>query len=50
MQVWSGEFVRIAMTFGPHVGMYMYPYHILEHEDLGMMRNYIIMDPGMDGM
>jgi FtsP/CotA-like multicopper oxidase with cupredoxin domain len=45
--VWPGERVRIAMTFGPHTGMYMYHCHILEHEDMTMMRNYMIMDPMM---
>lgn len=45
--VWPGEKVRIAMKFGPKMGMYMYHCHILEHEDMGMMRNYMIMDPMM---
>ena len=45
--VWPGERVKIAMTFGPHMGMYMYHCHILEHEDMTMMRNYMIMDPMM---
>ncbi len=40
--VWPGERVKVAMTFGPHRGMYMYHCHILEHEDMGMMRNYSI--------
>ncbi|HLE52051.1 MAG TPA: multicopper oxidase family protein [Anaerolineales bacterium] len=48
--VWPGERVKIAMTFGPHMGMYMYHCHILEHEDMTMMRNYMIMDPGMPDM
>ena len=48
--VWPGERVRIAMTFGPHMGMYMYHCHILEHEDMTMMRNYMIMDPMMPDM
>ena len=48
--VWPGERVKIAMTFGPHIGMYMYHCHILEHEDMTMMRNYMIMDPMMGGM
>lgn len=48
--VWPGERVKIAMTFGPHIGMYMYHCHILEHEDMTMMRNYMIMDPMMAGM
>ena len=50
VQVWPGERVRIAMRFGPHTGMYMYHCHILEHEDMTMMRNFMIMDPGMPGM
>ena len=48
--VWPAERVKIAMTFGPHMGMYMYHCHILEHEDMTMMRNYMIMDPMMPGM
>ena len=32
------------------IGMYMYHCHILEHEDMTMMRNYMIMDPMMPGM
>lgn len=45
--VWPGERVKIAMSFGPHAGMYMYHCHILEHEDMTMMRNYMIMDEMM---
>ena len=45
--VWPGERVKIAMMFGPHAGMYMYHCHILEHEDMTMMRNYMIMDHSM---
>ncbi len=48
--VWPGERVKIAMKFGPDTGMYMYHCHILEHEDMTMMRNYMIMEPGMPGM
>ena len=32
------------------MGMFMYHCHILEHEDMTMMRNYMIMDPMMPGM
>jgi FtsP/CotA-like multicopper oxidase with cupredoxin domain len=45
--VWPGERVKIAMQFGPHMGMYMYHCHILEHEDMGMMRNLMIMEKKM---
>jgi FtsP/CotA-like multicopper oxidase with cupredoxin domain len=41
--VWPGERVKIAMNFGPMTGMYMYHCHILEHEQMGMMRNLMIM-------
>ena len=50
VSVWPGERVKIAMTFGPHMGMYMYHCHILEHEDMTMMRNYMLMDPMMPDM
>ncbi len=48
--VWPGERVKIAMTFAPYEGMYMYHCHILEHEDMTMMRNYMIMEHTMPGM
>lgn len=47
VMVYPGERVKIAMSFGPEMGMYMYHCHILEHEDMGMMRNMMIMDPMM---
>jgi FtsP/CotA-like multicopper oxidase with cupredoxin domain len=48
--VWPGERVKVAMTFAPYTGMYMYHCHILEHEDMTMMRNYMIMDHTMPPM
>jgi FtsP/CotA-like multicopper oxidase with cupredoxin domain len=45
VSVWPGERVKIAMNFGHYLGMYMYHCHILEHDDMGMMRNYMIMEP-----
>ena len=45
--VWPGERVKIAMRFGPDSGMYMYHCHILEHEDMGMMRDLMVMEPMM---
>jgi FtsP/CotA-like multicopper oxidase with cupredoxin domain len=42
--VWPGERVKVAMKFDSYAGMYMYHCHILEHEDMTMMRNYMIMD------
>ena len=48
--VWPGERVKVAMKFDSYAGMYMYHCHILEHEDMTMMRNYMIMDAMMPGM
>jgi FtsP/CotA-like multicopper oxidase with cupredoxin domain len=30
------------MKFEDYTGIYLYHCHILEHEDLGMMRNYLV--------
>ncbi len=40
--VLPGERVRVLMKFENHTGIYLYHCHILEHEDLGMMRNYLV--------
>jgi FtsP/CotA-like multicopper oxidase with cupredoxin domain len=37
--VLPGEKVRVQVTFSKHPGLYLYHCHILEHEDMGMMRN-----------
>jgi FtsP/CotA-like multicopper oxidase with cupredoxin domain len=50
VSVWPGERVRIAMKFGPHTGMFMYHCHILEHEDMTMMRNLMVLDANMPDM
>ena len=41
--VMPGERVRVAMRFEDHTGLYPYHCHILEHEDMGMMRNYRVI-------
>lgn len=41
--VLPGETVRVQVTFSPHPGLYLYHCHILEHEDMGMMRNFRIV-------
>lgn len=46
VSVWPGERVKIALKFGPYTGMYMYHCHILEHEDMTMMRNFVIQGSG----
>jgi len=38
--VLPGEAVRVQATFTRHPGLYLYHCHILEHEDMGMMRNF----------
>ena len=40
--VLPGETVRVQVTFSKHPGLYLYHCHILEHEDMGMMRNFRI--------
>lgn len=40
--VMPGERVKVLLRFIEHTGLYLYHCHILEHEDLGMMRNYRI--------
>jgi len=41
--VLPGETVRVQVTFSSHPGLYLYHCHILEHEDMGMMRNFRII-------
>jgi len=38
--VMPGETVRLLMQFKDFSGLYVYHCHILEHEDMGMMRNF----------
>ncbi|MDP2322046.1 MAG: multicopper oxidase family protein [Acidobacteriota bacterium] len=38
--VLPGETVRVQATFSSFPGLYLYHCHILEHEDMGMMRNF----------
>ena len=40
--VLPGEKVRVLVKFENHTGIYLYHCHILEHEDLGMMQNFLI--------
>ena len=41
--VLPGESVRVQVTFTRHPGLYLYHCHILEHEDMGMMRNFRVI-------
>jgi FtsP/CotA-like multicopper oxidase with cupredoxin domain len=40
--VMPGERVRALMRFEHYPGLFLYHCHNLEHEDMGMMRNYLI--------
>lgn len=40
--VWPGQRVQIAVPFGDDLGYFLYHCHILEHEDAGMMRNFLV--------
>jgi blue copper oxidase len=40
--VMPGETVKFLVKFSTYSGMYMYHCHILEHEDMGMMRNLMV--------
>jgi len=40
--VMPGERVRILLRFRDFPGLFLYHCHNLEHEDMGMMRNYLI--------
>jgi blue copper oxidase len=37
-----GERVKLLMKFEDYAGLYLYHCHNLEHEDMGLMRNYLI--------
>lgn len=41
--VLPNETVRLQVPFTSHPGLYLYHCHILEHEDMGMMRNFRIV-------
>jgi FtsP/CotA-like multicopper oxidase with cupredoxin domain len=40
--VMPGERVRLLLRFQPYPGLFLYHCHMLEHEDSGLMRNYLI--------
>jgi blue copper oxidase len=40
--VMPGERVKLLLKFDTYAGLYLYHCHNLEHEDMGMMRNYRI--------
>lgn len=40
--VMPGERVRILVHFADYSGLFLYHCHMLEHEDAGLMRNYLV--------
>jgi FtsP/CotA-like multicopper oxidase with cupredoxin domain len=41
--LWPGERVRILVRYTRHPGLYVYHCHNLEHEDMHMMRNFLVV-------
>ena len=41
-----GERVQIQLAFNDYTGLFLYHCHNLEHEDMGMMRNYQVRTSG----
>jgi FtsP/CotA-like multicopper oxidase with cupredoxin domain len=37
-----GERLKVLVRFGDYPGLFLYHCHNLEHEDMGMMRNYLV--------
>jgi spore coat protein A len=46
----GGLLTRVIARFGPYTGTYMYHCHILEHEDMEMMRPFLVVPPGYHKM
>jgi FtsP/CotA-like multicopper oxidase with cupredoxin domain len=42
--VMPGERVRLLLRFEDYPGLFLYHCHNLEHEDMGMMRNYLVVE------
>ncbi|MEO5735526.1 MAG: multicopper oxidase domain-containing protein [Rubrivivax sp.] len=40
--VMPGERVRVLLHFADYPGLFLYHCHMLEHEDAGLMRNYLV--------
>ncbi|MGV9361881.1 multicopper oxidase family protein [Amycolatopsis sp. NPDC003731] len=43
--VWAGDWIRVAGRFEEATGSFMYHCHILDHEDEGMMRPFVVHPP-----
>jgi FtsP/CotA-like multicopper oxidase with cupredoxin domain len=40
--IMPGERVKVLLKFEDYAGLFLYHCHNLEHEDMGMMRNYLV--------
>jgi len=40
--LFPGQKVRILREFADYEGLFLYHCHNLEHEDMGMMRNFLV--------
>ena len=38
----AGERIKLLVRFEDYPGLFLYHCHNLEHEDMGMMRNYLV--------
>lgn len=47
IRVGPGELVTVAGYFGDSCGKYVYHCHMLEHEDMGMMRQFVVLPAGI---
>ena len=45
VRVAPGQLIRLIGRFGGATGQFMYHCHILDHEDEGMMRSFVVMPP-----
>lgn len=45
LRVPGGQILRVMGRFDGAYGRFMYHCHLLEHEDMGMMRPYLVMLP-----
>lgn len=50
VRVNPNEMAVVAARFADHSGRYVYHCHLLEHEDAGMMRPFVVMPAGIPGM
>jgi spore coat protein A len=50
VRVGPGAVTRIVVKFGPFTCTYVYHCHILEHEDMEMMRPFLVLPQGIEAM